>query len=340
MICEACIRGCHEHCGAQVRAANAPCGCEHCWGIGGSELAYKRWEEVIKRCKEEAKSKGALAMETDDALYQAICKEPYDDTARLVYADYLDETEIPENAVRAEYIRLSIACEHPPLKASFVDMANWENNRKRAKQILTENYDKWTVLKCEMCDGKGIAMCMYCGTSRNAYKCLRETGRIHDSVNVEPSPRGVTYHKGFPVDITCQMQELFIRGASREATGNPIVKEWAKTIVRRTPITMFKPLDYRPHLVLGRPIQSRNIHQYIWTDTVVRNGIYPYSLPTWLFNMVWELAPKYADTGCKESHSQVMGSRIVVCTSSEQAYEILSTVIGNVIRQDVYGNAP
>lgn len=280
-------------------------------------------------------------MDTGNALYRAICQNPKEDTPRLMYADYLDETGIPEYVIHAEYIRLSIASEYPPLKASFVDMANWENNRKRAKQILTENYDRWTHLKCELCPKSEI--CKYCGGIGDAYRTSNRRHGVHDEIIEDAPMRGVTYHKGFPIGITCRMSEVLLRRPNDlEKNLYPIVTEWAKSIARRTPITMFKPLDYRPNqqaVQTTTRYSSGAKYVYVWTDTMVRSGIYSHSLPTWLFNMVWELAPKYADTGCKESHSQVMGSRVVVCISSEQAYEILSTVIGNVIRGEVYGSA-
>jgi uncharacterized protein (TIGR02996 family) len=48
-------------------------------------------------------------MSTDgDALLRAICEHPWEDTPRLVYADWLDENGQPE---RAAYIRLAVAME-------------------------------------------------------------------------------------------------------------------------------------------------------------------------------------------------------------------------------------
>lgn len=44
-----------------------------------------------------------------DVLLHAVLDDPADDVARLVYADRLDETGVPMNAVRAEFIRLQIA---------------------------------------------------------------------------------------------------------------------------------------------------------------------------------------------------------------------------------------
>jgi uncharacterized protein (TIGR02996 family) len=44
-----------------------------------------------------------------EALLAAVCEAPADDTARLVYADWLDETGDPADAKRAAYIRAAVA---------------------------------------------------------------------------------------------------------------------------------------------------------------------------------------------------------------------------------------
>lgn len=48
-------------------------------------------------------------MTTEQALLRAILDQPDDDTARLVYADYLDDTPTPKRQARAEFIRLQVA---------------------------------------------------------------------------------------------------------------------------------------------------------------------------------------------------------------------------------------
>jgi uncharacterized protein (TIGR02996 family) len=49
-----------------------------------------------------------IAMSSAAGFLQAILREPDDDTPRLVYADWLDETGKPEDAARAELIRVQI----------------------------------------------------------------------------------------------------------------------------------------------------------------------------------------------------------------------------------------
>lgn len=43
-----------------------------------------------------------------DALHRAILDDPADDTARLAFADYLDENPTPARRARAEFIRLQV----------------------------------------------------------------------------------------------------------------------------------------------------------------------------------------------------------------------------------------
>lgn len=45
-------------------------------------------------------------MSLEQAFLQAIIEDPDNDSHRLVFADWLDETETPQNHDRAEFIRI------------------------------------------------------------------------------------------------------------------------------------------------------------------------------------------------------------------------------------------
>jgi uncharacterized protein (TIGR02996 family) len=71
-----------------------------------------------------------------DALFRAICEQPWEDTPRLIYADWLDENGDPQ---RAEFIRV------------MVELAPQANGgprrielRARAKQLHRESHGRWT----------------------------------------------------------------------------------------------------------------------------------------------------------------------------------------------------
>jgi uncharacterized protein (TIGR02996 family) len=68
-----------------------------------------------------------------EAFLQAICESPDDDTARLVFADWLDEHDDPE---RAEYIRLQVG-----LASGTV--ANAPEAQARADELFKRNETAW-----------------------------------------------------------------------------------------------------------------------------------------------------------------------------------------------------
>ncbi len=70
-----------------------------------------------------------------EALFQAVCENPADDTPRLVYADWLEEHFKP---ARAELIRLQ--CEAWDLCPDYpTDMSR----RVRASELLKTHGDRW-----------------------------------------------------------------------------------------------------------------------------------------------------------------------------------------------------
>src|SRR5262245_49645394 len=93
-------------------------------------------------------------MSERDAFLRAITTEPDDDTARLVYADWLQENG---DEARAELIRLQIALsrlEVLPL-AKFQFRYN-PSDGARERELLAANTHRWrTEPKCESCKGTG-----------------------------------------------------------------------------------------------------------------------------------------------------------------------------------------
>src|SRR5262249_36789673 len=52
---------------------------------------------------------GSRVMALDDAFLEDIVAHPEDDAPRLIYADWLDEQDAPEDRARAEFIRVQCA---------------------------------------------------------------------------------------------------------------------------------------------------------------------------------------------------------------------------------------
>src|SRR6516162_7801674 len=87
-------------------------------------------------------------MTHSDAFLRAIADNPYDDTPRLVYADWLDEHDDPG---RAEFIRLQ--CELEPMRDQYeIDRAAELHNRE--DELLREHRQKWIGPMPEGCDDR------------------------------------------------------------------------------------------------------------------------------------------------------------------------------------------
>ncbi len=70
-----------------------------------------------------------------DALFRAICEQPWEDTPRLIYADWLDENNDP---LRAEFIRVQIEA------ANTRDSAHASRLRQHAKELQRASHGAWT----------------------------------------------------------------------------------------------------------------------------------------------------------------------------------------------------
>jgi uncharacterized protein (TIGR02996 family) len=80
----------------------------------------------------------------EKALLAAICGEPEEDTPRLAYADWLDETGDPVKSARAEFIRL--CCELSSIAQSVPahhESEEYQAKSKRADQLAAEHYRVW-----------------------------------------------------------------------------------------------------------------------------------------------------------------------------------------------------
>ena len=76
--------------------------------------------------------------DTEAALLRAIAAQPDDDTARLVYADYLDETGEAVASARAEFVRLQVRS----VRTSHHD-PEWVVARRRMDQLLLQWDGLW-----------------------------------------------------------------------------------------------------------------------------------------------------------------------------------------------------
>jgi uncharacterized protein (TIGR02996 family) len=70
-----------------------------------------------------------------EALLRAICERPWEDTPRLVYADWLQEYG---DALRAEFIRVQVELARATDKARIVEL------EERADRLRAESAGRWT----------------------------------------------------------------------------------------------------------------------------------------------------------------------------------------------------
>lgn len=75
---------------------------------------------------------------THESFMAAILANPEDDAPRLVYADFLEKSGIPEHVARAEFIRLQIELARLPKKDP-----QWKKREARAIQLFEKHRRAW-----------------------------------------------------------------------------------------------------------------------------------------------------------------------------------------------------
>jgi uncharacterized protein (TIGR02996 family) len=94
-------------------------------------------------------------LQTEQAAFiRAICTDPADDTARLVYADWLDEHDQP---ARAEFIRVGVELERCHGVSTGFKATSLAD---RSAELLATHEREWRgwVLHCKRCGGRGKSL--------------------------------------------------------------------------------------------------------------------------------------------------------------------------------------
>lgn len=94
-------------------------------------------------------------MNEEDAFLDAILNEPFDDSHRLIYADWLEENGGVAEAARAEFIRLSMSM---PDFTFFrprqpADVPTWDSDLTRALLLCLDHWHEWTQTYWERLEG-------------------------------------------------------------------------------------------------------------------------------------------------------------------------------------------
>lgn len=273
-------------------------------------------------------------MNTEQALYKNICTNTDDDTLRLIYADYLDEQEDEESRIRAEYIRLSVSMQFPPDEANFSAVADWDEKHTRCKKIALEHGKKWIDSECKVCNGMLRVDCKGCFGLGDIY---HTRGRLGDV-----KPRSVEYERGFPVSVTCKIQEVFPEWDISSVPNNMhnivelSIGGWCKQIVETTPITRFmieNLITYR--IPSGRRPNIKTVYQ--WREYTGNATGITGVLPVWLFRLIWNNID-IGERTYTDSYRPIPGTLHLQYNSSQEAYTALGIAIGREVRRQVYGN--
>jgi uncharacterized protein (TIGR02996 family) len=157
------------------------------------------------------------------AFLQAIAAEPADDTARLVYADFLEETGEPAHVARAEFIRAQI--EAHSLHRDDPRRAGLEG---RARELFAEHWVGWWTPVCEATGltpphvpaglRERVARFLGRGSARDGHPYRLEQGTTLAVIQPHaPEPqttlRTVTFERGFPQSVSLLGELREVRGA-------------------------------------------------------------------------------------------------------------------------------
>lgn len=201
-----------------------------------------------------------FADETANALYATVCERPECDTARLILADRLDEVGDRD---LAEFIR--VGCRIAAINAGIQSDEDcgqpgcYECDARRpllAREAeLREAHPEWRKCPCPACGGFSVAVetCPTCGGTGDLF-ASRWIG-VKERTRLEY--RTVTLSRGFPASVECAAADVW-REERRDETAHigghryptsrivTVPTEWARAVVRHTPVTRFVVTDFVP----------------------------------------------------------------------------------------------
>lgn len=248
----------------------------------------------------------------EQSFLTAICTNPDDDTARLVYADWLDEQDDPSRAARAEFIRVQVelakfshcancggtsVMRYDGVSASCQWCADARPLRHRESELLTIHCAAWLCgpvcaecyIKVDTLSGAiKRAGCVHC--TGDAGGLLRKLNYTHEghtrwgttAYGLDENVR-VTFRRGFPSRVEVPrladaIEEVWVDDPSQ--LGTPTVCQlrptpWLRAVLAAHPVTEVVPLD-------RVPFHSQVSHKWIWFE-----GSYDrHSIPRSMFDLL------------------------------------------------------
>ena len=215
----------------------------------------------------------------EELLIRTICENPQDDTARLVYADFIEENGGVIAKSRARYIRNSIKISHPaPDISNFGEVLLRDKIVKEVKsyEVLCNE-----TLACFSCNGNNeefeCSVCKGTGNLLDYKKSIYDYWNRCDSSYIVN--RVTYYNRGFINGIECTLHEL---GVYYEPTNTFVLGKWCSAILDELPITEFYIIDRLPDIRFGK---------YVWVCETYNNPV-ERSIPKWIHNRLERKAYK------------------------------------------------
>lgn len=239
--------------------------------------------------------------QTVEAMYRAVLEAPDCDTARLVYADALDEAGDHD---RAEFVRVQCEREREPLHHTHPTAVCDCDRRccvlhRRERDLLARHRDGWLRVKCPECGGEGVktvptrgnplfnTMTVECKTCESTGDATRLTELTVPENTHDPVYRyEVTFRRGLLDRIEgARLEELITW--DRVGTAEDLSDrhdEW-----RPTPL-LLSWLTHHPSVTCAVPSDREPFSQYpdSWRWFVELPGSFPGPdiLPQWIYEAV------------------------------------------------------
>ena len=104
----------------------------------GATPGTAKVELLGRRARQESAPRERPPADLGQALLQAVIAEPQEEAPRLIYADWLEEQDRPEDVGRAEFVRVQIELAH-----TTQETARTGQLRKREKELWAAHKEKW-----------------------------------------------------------------------------------------------------------------------------------------------------------------------------------------------------
>jgi uncharacterized protein (TIGR02996 family) len=170
-----------------------------------------------------------------DALVRAILENPAEDTPRLAYADWLQDTGRPADAARGEFIRLQVARHNPTGDTSVARQLVVAESLRKEEALLKKWGRAWIPRSLR----RTLAQDELFNIGR--FEVRSETVMLGDGLR----PLSISFERGFPAYVKCVV-------TTRATLVGPNLADWVRAALSGYPFERFRfVLDgYLPEIEL------------------------------------------------------------------------------------------